>query len=120
MHEVSFKTQGVWQEIHSSPNPANQPASAFHNRDCVLQPLREPDMKFFNWRSWRGGAHFTRNWHVMNVSWSPLKFVLEEADEARLHGDNYKAEALINIAFDILDRQHNARRDRTAPGTVEE
>jgi hypothetical protein len=54
------------------------------------------------------------------MAWSPLKFVLEEADEARLHGDNYKAEALINIAFDILDRQHNARRDRTAAGTVEE
>jgi hypothetical protein len=41
----------------------------------------------------------------MNVSWSPLKFVLEEADEARLRGDNYKAEALINIAYDILDKQ---------------
>jgi hypothetical protein len=41
----------------------------------------------------------------MNVSWSPLKFVLEEADEARLQGDNYKAEALINIAYDILDKQ---------------
>jgi hypothetical protein len=56
----------------------------------------------------------------MNISWSPLKFVLEEADEARLHGDNYKAEALINIAYDILDRQYHAQRDRSvAPGCVE-
>jgi len=59
-----------------------------------------------------------RTGHVMNISWSPLKFVLEEADEARLHGDNYKAEALINIAYDILDRQHNIRRDRTAVSSI--
>ncbi len=56
----------------------------------------------------------------MNISWSPLKFVLEEADEARLHGDNYKAEALINIVYDILDRQYNSQRDQTtASGFVE-
>jgi hypothetical protein len=55
----------------------------------------------------------------MNISWSPLKFVLEEADEARLHGDNYKAEALINIAYDILDRQYTAMRDRAAAGMTD-
>jgi hypothetical protein len=56
----------------------------------------------------------------MNVSWSPLKFVLDEADEARLHGDNYKAEALINIAYDILDRQYTAFYDRAAAGSIAE
>jgi hypothetical protein len=54
----------------------------------------------------------------MNISWSPLKFVLEEADEARLHGDNYKAEALINIAYDILDRQYTAMQDRAIAGSL--
>jgi hypothetical protein len=56
----------------------------------------------------------------MNVSWSPLKFVLDEADEARLHGDNYKAEALINIAYDILDRQYNIMYEKAVVGSTTE
>ena len=41
---------------------------------------------------------------IMSLDWSPLKFVLEEADEAKRQGDNCKAEALISIAYDILDK----------------
>ncbi len=54
----------------------------------------------------------------MNITWSPLKFVLEEADEARRNGDNYKAEALINIAYDILDKQFNNSHSNTVTDTV--
>ena len=48
---------------------------------------------------------------IMSLFLPPLKLILEEADDAKRQGDNFKAETLINIAYEMLDQQFSRSGD---------